>query len=208
MALGLSTSSDRIEFKKKSPKDLQDKWEELMVEYQKDSCQEKIFELEDITLSDETKFQASLFANYLGVGITLLNENKKIQYMCNYFEGLPEGYGKMLVAEPRINIESFGETNLSIPLEHSNNEQLMDTYGSFMVQALANSLEKDILYSFEIGNKPSDRKGRYLENGFNTKKHYSQFIEKVFKPELNNQKHTWSIEPFRGSMQNLLRRTS
>jgi hypothetical protein len=170
-----------------APEQFQAEWERLICVAQ-DSRKEEFKALGTIKLPDGNKFQENLFVraghSAPDVGAVLIGENSTLRYMCHCFEGYPQPYGKILLAEPQMEAFSGGR-GFSLPPEAAGSYAmaLSTRYDDFIVQAVANVTGNRVVHSVVIGRRERSKETFYLQKGYTRRPGYSQYIDKVFEPQ-------------------------
>lgn len=108
-----------------------------------------------------------------------------IRYYLAFFEGQPEAYEKIVIAENRVEYYGLPLNISSSDVAHGNrNIELADRYDKAIVQAASNHFSVPILHAVSVGYGPSAARDRLSLLGYAKRPGAPDVMDRIFNPEI------------------------
>ena len=117
------------------------------------------------------------------MGAQIFDDDTQASYYLSFFNGQPEAYGPIVVAENHFEVKGEGR-GISTPanIAGSRGENLADQYDMAIVQAASNHFNVPILH-FRQAQYDSSLMSKLQLEGYSSRKGYPEIMDRIFTPQ-------------------------
>lgn len=118
------------------------------------------------------------------MGAEITSSEGVVRYSLTFFMGSPSAYGKVMVAENRLESRN-GRRGIEVPavMSGAKGEELIDLYDANIVQAASNHFGQEILHTVDTANKQESYKSKVELQGYSPRKGYPETYDKFYRPQ-------------------------